>query len=152
MNILKNFFGSHENERNEPTDAIGDLPKISADTEIRLIKDRLEKKFGHKFKARVKVDGYIDKMEYRLVMDDYDAGDTGFQSHSVWGGSTENILDLNEAFVSGYWDRISRAKRGLENEANLSDFDRRHMLDAMDTAVAGSREELIMRAAVEGKI
>ena len=41
MNILKNFFGSHENEQNEPTDAIGDLPKISADTEIQLIKVRV---------------------------------------------------------------------------------------------------------------
>ena len=151
MNILKSLFGKSESKQSGALTNNGDLPQISADTEVLLIKDGLERKFGHRFQTKVKVDGYLDEMEYRLVINDYDV-DGLTNCHSVWGGATKNVLDLSAAFVAGYWDGLHRARQKLTEEKNISDFDRESAKNRLDMAVAGSREELIMRAVVEGKI
>lgn len=147
---MESIFGKADIGRQQPANVF-DLPHVSADVEVSLIKDGLERKFGHKFQTRVKVDGYLDEMEYRLVMNDYGFTESG-DSHCVWGGGVNNVLDLNEAFVSNYWRSISRAREALKNDADLSDFDKEHYGKCIDTAVAGSRSELLLRAVAEGKI
>ena len=151
MNILKSLFGKSESKRSGTLINNGDLPQISPDTEVWLIKNGLERKFGHPFQTKVKVDGYLDEMEYRLVINDYQV-DHLKKSHSVWGSACSNVLDLNTAFVTGYWDGLHRARQKLAEGTYLSDFDRESAKDRLDMAVAGSREELIMRAVVEGYI
>ena len=99
------------------------FPNVPAETEVAIIKQFLERKFDRKFQARVKVEGYLGgDMEYKLTIDDYSAGPSVNRYHSVWGRPVKNVLDVHRAF------------------------------DLRETAIAGSREEMILRATAEGLI
>lgn len=137
---------------NDAVSAYEDQPPISAETEVKLIKHYLEEKFGHEFKARVKVDGYIEEPEYRLVLNDYDATKGTDKSHSVWGDTVRDVLGLNFGFVNAYWRNVERGMNAAKSDVKLDRFDAERMADYRDTAVAGSRNEMILRAAAEGLI
>lgn len=130
------------------------VPDVSPDTEVRLIRENLERKFSSKFKSRVKVDGYLDEMNYCLVLNNYESDDTK-DWHSLWGGRTHNVLDVNKSFAVSYWENIRRAKEVLSDRSKaeaLSSFERERHQKALAEAVAESREEMLLRAAVEGRI
>ena len=126
------------------------LSDISPDVEVKLIKHYLEKKFGHEFKARVKIDGYIDDPEYRLVLNDYAATKGMNKSRSVWGDTVKDVLGLGYGFVNAYWRNVEKAVNAAKSEIKLDTFDEKRMADYRDTAVAYSREEMLLMAAAEG--
>lgn len=132
------------------------LWRVSPDTEVRLIKHYLEKKFGRKFKARVKVDGYLDDLEYRLVLnDDYDDYDDcrGYDdSHALYGKTVKDVLDVSRGFVDAYWRNVEKAIRAEKSDDVKDEFDEERMADYRKTAVASSREEMLLRAAAEGEL
>lgn len=125
-------------------------PEISPDTEARMIKRLLERKFGHEFAAKVAVDGYLDSMEYRLVMHDFDAVKPGGRRHFVAGDTVRDPLALAFGFNNAYWRNVMRAQEAMKSPESLDRFDRECMDDYLETAVAGSREEMLLKAAVEG--
>ena len=124
---------------------------ISAETEVGIIKTLLERKFNRKFQARVKADGYVGgEMEYKLVLDDYCSNGL-HKYHSVWGNPTQDVLGVRKAFVEAYWNGVKRGFDAL-SAPNLDKWDSDRAAELRETAVAGSREEMFLRAAAEGLV
>lgn len=125
---------------------------ISAETEVSLIKLFLERKFKRKFQERIKVEGFLGSdLEYRLIIDDYKSRHQPGNYHSVWGKFVKNILDVRKAFVEAYWHRVELGKNAL-SDINLDKWDSDRAAEYREMTVASSREELFLRASVEGLI
>ena len=125
---------------------------ISAEIEVGLIKLFLERKFKRKFQERIKVEGFLGSdLEYRLVIDDYNSRHQPGNYHSVWGKSVKNVLDVRKAFVEAYWHKVELGKNA-PSDINLDKWDSDRAAEYKETAVASSREELFLRASVEGLI
>lgn len=122
---------------------------LSAEIEVNIIKRFLEQKFNRKFQERVKIEGYLGGMiEYKLVIDDYNSGVGRDKYHSVWGDSVKDILCVRKAFIDAYWRGVKRGFDALSVN-NLSKWDSDRAFELRETAVASSREEMILRATVE---
>lgn len=121
--------------------------ELTADVEVELIKYFLEKRYGHKFSERVAVDGFIDDMSYRLVIDDRRTPGVGLDWVSAYGGETKNVLAVRPAFLDRYWDDV---RRGYETDENDSRWDRDTKARCRAAACAGSRDEMLVMAAAEG--
>ena len=125
---------------------------ISAEIEVGLIKLFLERKFKRKFQERIKVEGFLGSdLEYRLIIDDCNSRHQPGNYHSVWGKSVKNVLDVRKAFVEAYWHRVELGKNAL-SDINLDKWDSDRAAEYRETTVASSREELFLRASVEGLI
>jgi len=149
--MFERFLGMfRKNEADETARDGGDSLSIPPEVEVRLIKHYLEKKFGHKFSTRVKVDGYIDELEYRLVLNDCGSTDMPSRVHAVWGDTVRDVLGLNYGFVNAYWRNVERGMNAEKWDMDLSKFDQEIMEGYRETAVAGSRGEMILRATAEG--
>lgn len=129
--------------REKPAD---DLP---AEAEVELIRTLLERAHGGKFKKRVKLDGFIDRPEYRLVIENFGSDHSG-NAVSVYGGSCENVLDVNKYFVKKYWE--DNAKMLETDPETLDGWDRRVWEWKKTASVAASRDEMILIASAEGLI
>jgi len=144
--------GKTEKSRQEQPHAGSVFNGLSAETEVGLIKLFLERKFKRKFQERIKVEGYLGgDLEYKLVIDDYASPAGSGKYHSVWGKSVKNVLDARKAFVEAYWRGVERGQNAL-SDANLDKWDSDRAAEYRETTVAGSREEMILRATVEGII
>lgn len=152
LNSILGIFRKTENPGRKQPRAESVFNSLPAETEVDIIKRFLERKFNRKFQKRVKVDGYLGgPIEYKLVIDDYDSG-CGFDKyHSVWGDSVEDILRVRRAFVDAYWRGVKRGFDALSDNS-LSKWDSDRAFELRETAVAGSREEMILRAAAEGLV
>ena len=131
---------SSSNNEHEPI-------SISSEDEVELIKRALEKKHNIKFMKNVSLGGFINKPEYRLVLESvrHDFSDPYV---FVIGAATENILDINEPFLKRFWEersRHERIKRGEEEYEN--EFDK-EALDQRD--IAPSRNAFLLKAQIEG--
>lgn len=125
---------------------------ISAETEVGLIKLFLERKFKRKFQERIKVEGFLGgDLEYKLVIDDYNSGHWPDKYHSVWGKSVKNVLNTRKAFVEAYWHGVELGQNAL-SDVNLDKWDSDRAAEYRETTVASSREELFLRATMEGLI
>lgn len=152
LNGILGIFGKTEKPQQEQPRAGSVFNGLSAEIEVSIIKRFLERKFGREFQERVKVEGYLGgRMEYKLVMDDYNSGCGLDKYHSVWGDSVTDILRVRDAFVEGYWSRVKRGFDALSDNS-LSKWDSDRAFEYREMAVAGSREEMILRATVEGLI
>lgn len=151
MNKLLNIFrGTSDAEKAGSTTAV--FSSISAETEVGLIKLFLERKFKRKFQERIKVEGYLGgDLEYKLVIDDFGSSAGLDKYHSVWGKSVKNVLDARKAFVEAYWRGVERGQNAL-SDASLDKWDSDRAAEYRETTVAGSREELLLRAAAEGLV
>lgn len=148
--FLNMFRGTADAEKAGSTTAV--FSNVSAEIEVGLIKLFLERKFKRKFQERIKVEGYLGgDLEYKLVIDDYNSGSWLGKYHSVWGKSVKNVLDTRKAFVEAYWHGVERGQNALF-DANLDKWDSDRAAEYRETTVAGSREELFLRAAAEGLI
>lgn len=124
---------------------------ISPDVEVNLIKTLLERKFNRKFQMRIKAEGYLgEKMNYRLVVDDYCTNDPQRGYHSVLGYDTSNILDVKREFLRSYWDRAQKVHNSIGK--TLDKWSSDTIARYKDTMVASSREELLIHADLEGLI
>jgi len=130
----------------EPGPILHGCPRPEA--EIDFIMKLLEKKFSTPFKKRIKLDGYIEKPEYRLVIDNYGAAANGGNLISIYGGASENILDICSRFVEKYWADSEKYSHADVNA--MDSFDRGIYDRWKRTEVAGSREELVLMMEVEG--
>lgn len=125
---------------------------ISAEAEVGLIKLFLERKFRRKFQERIKVEGYLGgDLEYKLVIDDYASPAGSGKYHSVWGKPVKNVLDVRKAFVEAYWHGVERGQNAL-SDTSLDKWDSDRAAEYRETTVAGSREELLLRATAEGLV
>ena len=125
---------------------------ISAETEVSLIKLFLERKFKRKFQERIKVEGFLGSdLEYRLIIDDYNSRHQPGHYHSIWGKSVKNVLAVRKAFVEAYWHKVELGKNA-PSDINLDKWDSDRAAEYRETTVASSREELFLRASVEGLI
>lgn len=123
--------------------------KISVETEVDFIKFLLEKKFGRQFQMRVKVNGYLgDDMKYSLVVDDYCNNDPQRKYHSFSGYETKNILDIKSEFLRAYWYSVKKVHDSIGKQ--LDKWDAGIIGIYKDTMVVNSREELLMKASLEG--
>ena len=129
--------------REKPAD---DLP---AETEVELIRTLLERAHGGKFKKRVKLGGFIDRPEYRLVIENFGSDHPG-NGVSVYGGCCENVLDVNRCFVKKYWE--DNAKMLETDPKTLDGWDRRIWEGRKAVSVAASRDEMLLVASAEGLI
>lgn len=155
MNIPKSLSGNPKNKQLDKM-ANNERPvRVSPDMEVKLIKRYLEKKLGRRFKAKVKVDGYLDDPVYRLVLNDYDDCRTDgltYDSHALWGEAVKDVLDVSRGFVDEYWRNVERAIRAEKSGEVLDKFDAGRMAAFRKTAVASSREEMLLRAAAEDEL
>lgn len=125
--------------------------KISVESEVDFIKSLLEKKFGRKFQMRVRVNGYLgDDMKYSLVVDDYCNDDPSRKYHSVGGYETKNVLDVKSEFLRAYWNIVEKVNDSVGKQ--LDSWDARMIADYKDVMVVDSREELLIKARLEGVI
>lgn len=134
--------------REKPAD---DLPAddLPAETEVELIRTLLERAHGGKFKKRVKLGGFIDRPEYRLVIENFGSDHPG-DGVSVYGGCCENVLDVNRYFVKKYWE--DNAKMLETDPKTLDGWDRRIWEGRKAVSVAASRDEMLLVASAEGLI
>lgn len=125
--------------------------KISVESEVDFIKSLLEKKFGRKFQMRVRVNGYLgDDMKYSLVVDDYCNDDPQRKHHSVGGYETKNVLDAKSEFLRAYWNIVEKVNDSVGKQ--LDSWDARMITDYKDVMVVDSREELLIKARLEGVV
>lgn len=160
IGMLKKVFDSRRqhsktnlamSSENQELIASTDDMKISAETEVDFIKSLLEKKFGRRFQMRVRVNGYLgDDMKYFLVVDDYCNDDSQRKYHSVSGYETKNVLDVKSEFLRAYWNIIEKVHDSVGKQ--LDSWDARMIADYKDVMVVDSREELLMKARLEGVI
>lgn len=152
LNGILGIFGKTEKSRQEQSYAGSVFNNLSAETEVNIIRRFLERKFNRKFQERVKVEGYLgDLLEYKLVIDDYNSGYGFDKYHSIWGDSVKDILCVRKAFIDAYWRNVKRGFDALSDNS-LSKWDSDRAFKLRETAVAGSREELFLRATAEGLI
>jgi len=111
------------------------------EAEVDFIMKLLEKKLGTPFTRRVKLDGYIDEPEYRLVVNNYASAKTG-QFVAIFGGGSKNVLDISTKFLEKYW--ADSEKYSNADVSRMDSFDRSIYEDWKRAEVAGSREELIL--------
>ena len=122
---------------------------ISPDVEVNLIKTFLERKLNRKFQIRVRAEGYLgEEMNYRLVVDNYCTNDPQNKYYSIYGYETSNILDVKREFLKSYWDRVQTVHDSVGKSLDKWDSDR--IAGYKDTMVVSSREELLIRADLEG--
>ena len=132
-------------------EAVPRFGRVTAEDEARIIAHYLEKKFNHKFRFKIKVDGYIDDMEYKLVLtDDQEVKFPEF-AHTLYGNSSKDIFSLYQNFCAAYWRNIARIAEIARNPA-ASQFEKTMEKSYSETAIASSRDELMFRASVEGLI
>lgn len=145
--------GAGPNDAGQAHAVFGDVP---AEIEVDIIKRFLERKFGHAFQMRVKAEGYLgERMAYRLVVDDFCSDcrspySASTSAHSVWGGETYDILDVKKEFLHEYWRKVDKGVEALGKQLDKWDSDR--AAEYREMSVAGSREEMLLRAAAEGLI
>ena len=152
LNGILGIFGKTEEPRQEQPRGGSVFNGLSAEIEVNIIKRFLERKFNRKFQERVKVEGYLGGlMEYKLVIDDYNSGVGLDKYHSVWGDSVKDILCVRKAFIDAYWRGVKRGFDALSDNS-LSKWDSDRASELRETAVAGSREEMILRATAEGLV
>lgn len=152
LNGILGIFGKTEKPREEQPHAGFVFNSLSAEVEVGIIRRFLEQKFNRKFQERVKVEGYLGGlMEYKLVIDDYNSGVGLGKYHSVWGNSVKDILCVRRAFIDAYWRGVKRGFDALSDNS-LSKWDSDRARELRETAIAGSREEMLVRAAAEGLI
>lgn len=152
LNGILGIFGKTEKPREEQPPAGSVFNSLSAEVEVSIIRRFLEQKFNRKFQERVKVEGYLGGlMEYKLVIDDYNSGVGLGKYHSVWGNSVKDVLCVRRAFVDAYWRGVKRGFDALSDNS-LSKWDSDRARELRETAIAGSREEMLVRAAAEGLI
>lgn len=149
------FDGIFEKPQREQLRAESVFDGIPAETEVDIIKRLLERKFGHAFQMRVKAEGYLgERMAYRLVVDDFCSDcrtpARSVSAHSVWGGETYDILDVKKEFLREYWRKVDKGVEALGKQLDKWDSDR--AAEYREMSVAGSREEMLLRAAAEGLI
>ena len=152
LNGILGIFGKTEKPEQEQLPAGSVFSSLSAEVEVGIIRRFLEQKFNRKFQERVKVEGYLGGlMEYKLVIDDYNSGVGLGKYHSVWGNSVKDILCVRRAFIDAYWRGVKRGFDALSDNS-LSKWDSDRARELRETAIAGSREEMLVRAAAEGLI
>lgn len=153
LNGILGIFGKTEKPREEQPYAGSVFNSLSAEVEVGIIRRFLERKFNRKFQERVKVEGYLGGlMEYKLVIDDYNSETSKLDRyHSVWGDSVKDILCVRKAFIDAYWRGVKRGFDALSDNS-LSKWDSDRARELRETAIAGSREEMLVRAAAEGLI
>lgn len=152
LNGILGIFRKTEKPRQEQPQTRSVFNDLSAETEVNLIKTFLERKFNRKFQERVKVEGYLGgEMGYKLVLDDYNSGYGFDKYHSVWGNTEKDVLFVRQAFIKAYWDGVKRGFDALSDNT-LDKWDSDRAFELRETAVAGSREEMILRATAEGLI
>ena len=123
--------------------------------EVNFIKTLLERKFKRKFQTRIKVEGCFGDAKsftYYLMLDDYCNSEL-HDYHAEYGYSTHAIQNVYHAFLDEYWARVQRCNKFDNNPsefAKLDKFDRRRIETFRDMLIVKSREELIMKAALEG--
>ena len=145
---------SNEEASQEPAkrrQAEGNAYDISVDAEVNFIKTLLERKFNRKFQARVRFEGYLDKesdMKYTLVVDDFCDDDSLFDRHSIFGYSTDNILEVRQAFLKAYWSNVEEGINSVGKQ--LSGWDTERTKKYREMTIAKSREELLIKAELEG--
>lgn len=123
--------------------------KIPVEAEVNFIKTLLERKFNGKFQMRVKAEGYLgEEMYYRLVVDDYCNSDPQQKYHSFSGYGTKNILDVKSEFLRAYWYSVEKVHDSVGKQ--LDSWDAKVIEDYKDIMVADSREELLIKASLEG--
>ena len=127
------------------------LLKVSVDTEVDLIKAFLEKKFGYPFQMRIKIEGWLGgEIKYRLVVDDYCESRPRCGFHVIYGTETTEVLDVKSSFLTAYWSNIEKM-HSLEGKS-LDKWDSDWLARHKETMVAKSREELFIRAELEGMV
>ena len=154
IDAIKKMFVSKKWNSKTGLDMIGESKesddiKIPVETEVNFIKTLLERKFNGKFQMRVKAEGYLgEEMNYRLVVDDYCNNDPQRKYHSFSGYGTKNILDVKSEFLKAYWYSVEKVHDSVGKQ--LSSWDAKVIADYKDTMVADSREELLIKASLEG--
>ena len=148
--LCSNKKSDNDFEENTISSTSNNVKSLSAESEVAFIQKLLEKKFNRKFQTRVKVEGYLGEndMKYTLVMDDYCAYDPHHEHHSIYGNSTENVLDVRHAFLEAYWQHVEKGISCVGQE--LDAWDAKMAESYRNTTVAKSREELLIRAEMEG--
>lgn len=123
---------------------------LSVEAEVDFIKTLLERKFNRKFQIRVKAEGYLGEndMIYTMIMDDFCNSNPTFNHHSIYGYGTRNILDVKRMFLKAYWSHVEEGINSIGKKLDKWDDDK--MKRYRDVAVAKSREELFIRADLEG--
>lgn len=153
---VKRMFAFHKlagelSSRNDCECEESSCIKISVESEVDFIKSLLEKKFGRKFQMRVRVNGYLgDDMKYSLVVDDYCNDDPQRKYHSVGGYETKNVLDVKSEFLRAYWNIVEKVNDSVGKQ--LDSWDARMIADYKDVMVVDSREELLIKARLEGVV
>lgn len=153
---VKRIFAFHElagklSSKNDCECEESSCIKLSVESEVDFIKSLLEKKFGRKFQMRVRVNGYLgDDMKYSLVVDDYCNDDPQRKYHSVGGYETKNVLDVKSEFLRVYWNIVEKVNDSVGKQ--LDSWDARMIADYKDVMVVDSREELLIKARLEGVV
>ena len=160
IGMLKKVFDSRRrysktnlamSDENRELIASTDDMKISVESEVDFIKSLLEKKFGRRFQMRVRANGYLgDDMNYSLVVDDYCNDDPERKYHSLYGYETKNILDVKSEFLRAYWNIVEKVHDSVGKQ--LDTWETRMIADYKDVMVVDSREELLMKARLEGVV
>ena len=150
--LCSNKKSDNDFKENTISSTSNNVKSLSAESEVAFIQKLLEKKFNKKFQTRVRVEGYLGEndMKYTLVMDDYCTDDPHHEYHSIYGNSTENILDVRHAFLKAYWQNVEKGINSVGQE--LDEWDAKMVESYRNTIVAKSREELLIRAELEGII
>lgn len=149
---LKRAFKSNEKDKvksmqNAPETGNDVRISISPDDEINLIMRALEKKHNVKLKKRVSVSGYIDDIDYRLVLTT-DRKDFDDPSIYISGGSTNDVLKVNEAFIDDFWRDRANHEKIKRGEAEYDSVFGKESLEKSD--IAPSRNAFLLRAQIEG--
>lgn len=123
---------------------------LSAEAEVNFIKTLLERKFNRKFQIRVKAEGYLGEndMKYTMVIDDFCNDNSTFDHHSIYGYSTRDILDVRHMFLKAYWSHVEEGIKSIGKKLDKWDDDK--VKRYRDVSVVKSREELLIRADLEG--
>lgn len=148
LSFIKNKFKKEKTKDEMLTSTDSISSKLSIESEVNFLKSLLEKKFNRKFQIRVKVSGYLDDMKYSLVMDDYCTNDPCYRYHSIYGYETKNILDIKSEFLKAYWDSVEKVHKSVGKQ--LDNWESEIVRDYKETMVVESREELLIKADLQG--
>ena len=145
------MFGFRKQKRVNPVPGTISID-LTPEKEVELIQTFLEKKFKTKFEKRIKVEGYLDDLQYKLVLENYRTRKSyGDNAVAVWGGNSKSVFDISKEFVSNYWWRIDKYLC-KDQDQKFDSFDKYSYDDCLKTAVANSREEFLLKAEAAGLI
>lgn len=123
---------------------------LSSEQKVDLLIQLFEDKYDAKIEKKIMLGGYLDKPEYKLVLN-FNYREYVYDNPlAIFGKYTKNILEIYDMFLKQYWEDFEKMK---QIEAEGSEQDKKLYLPYYKRSfICTSESELLLKSQIKGYI